>query len=107
MKKRYRRLQAKPGELKAQWGKAETYEDPDLCYAWGAGIRTCDGRLLHSALTQKWSRTNYDAPLGSPRFMWSVYDPSFVEELESRGYDLTTLKFSIQKKVQKMDEEPT
>jgi hypothetical protein len=27
-----------------------------------------------------------------------AFDPSFVKELENRGYDIKTLKFSIQKK---------
>jgi hypothetical protein len=30
--------------------------------------------------------------------MWLFSNPSLREELEKRGYDLTTLKFSIKKK---------
>ena len=33
-----------------------------------------------------------------PRLDNSGLDPSFLEELTARGYDLTTLRFSIQKK---------
>lgn len=31
--------------------------------------------------------------------IFSVMQPSLIEELEARGYDITTLKFSIMKKV--------
>jgi hypothetical protein len=95
--KRWRTPKAKDGELKAQWGK-ERYNNPDLHYAWGKGIGKCDAHLLHNVLTSKRQSVDYDAPLGSPRFLWTKYEPSFIEELELRGYDIATLKFSIQKK---------
>ncbi|MEJ2043675.1 MAG: hypothetical protein P8X74_03740 [Reinekea sp.] len=85
-KKRYRAPKAKDGELKAQWGKLP-YDNPNLCYAWGDGIPKCDGRLLHYMFAGK----RY-SPIDK------TWDDSFIEELEKRGYDLTTLKFSIQKK---------
>jgi hypothetical protein len=46
-----------------------------------------DGHLLH-------------VRLNAPRFTDSEEQPSFVQELEARGYDLTTLRFSIRRKVQ-------
>jgi hypothetical protein len=97
--KRYRRLRAKPGQLRAAWAKPDEHNNPDLCYSWGEGTKSADGHLMHWAFSSPRARTNYDAPLGSPRYLWSVYDDSFLQELEKRGYDLTTLKFSIQKKV--------
>lgn len=86
MKKRYRRKHAKPGELLAYYGKADSYGDPDLCYAWGEGCQKADSRLVDYALHRK----DYD--------VFGTYHPSFIEELEKRGYDITTLKFSIKKK---------
>lgn len=98
MKKRYRRFRAKPGQLRAGWGKPDEHNGPDLCYAWGEGVKHQDGNLLHWALSEKRATTNWAAPLGSPRFMWTTYEDSLIEELIKRGYDITTLKFSIQKK---------
>jgi hypothetical protein len=84
MPRRLRAPKAKPGELVAKWGKVEGMED--VCYAWGDGVSKCDAHLLNSALSAKQHRP-FD---GS----WS---PSFLDELKSRGYDITTLKFSIRK----------
>lgn len=95
--KRWRSPKAKDGELKAQWGKIDRHNNPDLCYAWGKGIGKCDAHLLHNVLSSKRCATNWDAPLGSPRILWTKYEPSFLEELEDRGYDLTTLKVIVQK----------
>lgn len=76
MKKRYRRQEAKPGELKAYYGVADRGCSPDVCVAWGAaGAHRADGRVLLEALS-----------------------PEFFKELVARGYDITTLKFSIRQK---------
>lgn len=85
MPKRWRAPKAKPGQLKAQWGKVDGMDD--LCYAHGDGVPRVDARLLHNALTAE----RYQAFDNT----WSL---SFCDELEARGYDLTTLKFSIEKK---------
>ena len=84
--KRFRSPKAKPGELKAQWGKLP-HDTPDLCYAWGDGVSRADGHLLHNVLSGERFR-----PGSFER------DPSLLDELKARGYDLTTLKISIQKK---------
>jgi len=87
MGKRYRSPKAKPGQIKAQWGKVP-HEIPGICYAWGGGGASCaDVRLLDYALSGR----RY-SPIDKT---WS---DSFLEELEKRGYDLTTLKFSVEKK---------
>jgi hypothetical protein len=36
--------------------------------------------------------------MGSPWITWTKSGPSFLKELEERGYDLTTLKFYVRKK---------
>lgn len=95
--KRYRAPRAKPGELKAQWGRLP-HDDPDLCYAWGEGVSKCDGSLLHSIFGCKRQRAVYGEERERNHGYPVVFDPSFIEELQARGYDITTLRFSIQKK---------
>lgn len=62
----------------------------DVEYDWGDGCSKSDGHLLH-------------AVVNSPRhwvgFEGAKVNPSLLEELVSRGYDITTLRFSIAKKV--------
>lgn len=71
---------AKPGQLVAKWGRPSTGDDPDLVYAWGgSGADKSDSRCLMSALE--------DAPTSSGLGLRA--------ELEARGYDIRTLKFSI------------
>jgi hypothetical protein len=83
--KRWREPKAKPNQLKAQWGKLK-HDSPDLCFAWGDGVNKCDARLLSNAIT------SFTFEPGSYETRPSLYD-----ELEKRGYDMTTLKFSISK----------
>lgn len=77
---------ARDGQIKAQWGKlADSY--PDLCYVWGKGTSRADARLLHNMLSLK------------PYMpLTKEFCPSFLEELDARGYDITTLKISVEKK---------
>ena len=86
MTKRYRAPKIKDGELKAQWGKLQ-HDNPDIIIVNGQGVPKHDAYLLYNTLCSE----RY-----SP-FLKERKKP-FYEELESRGYDLTTLKFSIQKK---------
>ena len=90
--KRWRAPKAKPGELKAQWGKVEG--DEDLAFAWGDGVSRCDARLLNSILANKRFYPSFKGALGTYET-----EQSFVDELEARGYDIRTLKFSVQKKI--------
>ncbi len=74
----------KPEEgLSAKWSKREN----DLIFSYP---RKCDGHLLHNTFS---STTHH--PLPFPNGSW---DPSFLDELEKRGYDIKTLKFSIKLK---------
>jgi hypothetical protein len=50
-----------------------------------------DTALLHMIMCSK-----RPDPLKLPIF--SIMEPSLIEELIARGYDITTLKFSIMKK---------
>jgi hypothetical protein len=92
MAKRIRVPQAKPGELKVVWGREAAGSTPDVCYVWGPGVDRADSRLLHNVLGC--DRMRYTFPE-----MNVVYDPSLLDELKARGYDLSTLTLSIQKKV--------
>lgn len=85
-RKRFRTPKPKPGELRLLWGKLP-HDNPDILYLWGEGTHKADSRLLHYMFSSK----RY-APGGM------TPEPSFIEELESRGYDITTIKFSISKK---------
>lgn len=87
MKKRYRSVNAREGQLLVKYGKLP-YDEPDLIYAWGEGTSKADGNLLvHYISGKRYSPFN------------KKWEDSLVEELEKRGYDITTLKISIQKKI--------
>lgn len=74
-------MKAKPGQLKMAWSKRNN----DVMYAWGgSGADKSDAALLHVVLTEH----------------LKYFDNNFQQELIERGYDITTLKFSIQKKAQ-------
>ena len=66
-----------------KWSKREE----DILYSWGDGIPSCDVSLVHSALS-------YNSVLDRD----NDYFHGLLDELEKRGYDLTTFKLSIKKK---------
>jgi hypothetical protein len=86
--KRWPRVQARDGEIKIAYGKIP-HEAPDMVVAWGNGADKSTGRLLMNFLYEKRVKYNPDG---------STEAPCLLDELTSRGYDLTTLKISIQKK---------
>lgn len=73
---------AKPGQLLARYGRASRGQDLEICYAWGGrGADSPDARILSNALEE--------VPVFGGR--------SLSEELTRRGYDITTLRFSIER----------
>lgn len=91
MAKRLRAPTAKPGEIKIAYGRASPHDSPDLCAAWGGGgADKSDARTIMHALTERRM---------VPAFPTLDYEqrPSLVEELEARGYDITTLRFTVQR----------
>jgi hypothetical protein len=90
--KRLRKPILKDGELRVYWGR-EPHDAPDVMLAW-QGDRSMKGdtALLHHFICSKHPNPNV-LPI------FSKMEPSLIEELKSRGYDITTLKFSIMKKV--------
>jgi hypothetical protein len=91
--KRLRKPKMKNGELRMYWGRPDPHDNPDVVLAWQGDRRMkADTALLHYHLCSK-------RPDPRARPLFSVMEPSLIEDLEARGYDLTTLKFSIMKKV--------
>lgn len=72
-----------PGKLVARWSKRER----DVLYDWGDGVSKSDASFLNTILTGKRHHPFDDT--------WS---PGFIEDMEARGYDISTLRFSIQKR---------
>ncbi len=93
-KKRYRALTARPGELKLGWGREDRYNNPGIMVAWGEGVARGNGSYLLYAL-------GYDT--FGPEGAGGEMRPSFFKELEERGFDLSTLKITVQKKVETDD----
>ena len=92
MTKRLRKPKLKDGELRVYWGREDHDCTPDVILAWqGDRMMKRDTNLLHYHLCGR-----HPNPRKLPIF--SVMEPSLIEELAARGYDLTTLKFSIMKK---------
>ncbi|MCK5613421.1 hypothetical protein KAR91_66740 [Candidatus Pacearchaeota archaeon] len=86
MTKRYRAPKARDGQLKLQWGQLPDECEPELCGAWAGGATRTDLHLLFNMICGERNR-----------YMHCEQMPSLVDELISRGYDITTLKFSIEK----------
>jgi hypothetical protein len=97
--KRLRRRKAKPGQLIAYYGKLP-HDGPDVVFAWGgSGASKHDGALLHHMLASK----RLEVVLGEEerkhtRCGHHIFGKSFIQELEDRGYDITTIYFSIEQK---------
>lgn len=82
--------QTNANTLKVFWSKREkdlVFHYPD--HAW-------NGRLVHSVFCVGRPRVDYNNDGKTV-----VFDKSFVAELEARGFDITTLRFSVCKKEQK------
>lgn len=76
-------------KLRAYWSKKEN--GLMLYHPLGEQTR-CDARLLNDALSAKRCFADPGKPLGVE------FDPSLLDELDKRGYDLTTIRFSIEPK---------
>jgi hypothetical protein len=76
----------KPGVLSARWSKKAEYgynhgRRGDIEYNWGDGCSRADGALLHDTFSHA----------------KNCLDSTFVDEITARGYDITTLRFTIKK----------
>lgn len=89
--KRFRKPKLKDGQLLVYWGKLP-HDEPDVIYSWqGDSSMKRDNALLFYHFGSR-----RPDPLAKP--LYSKMEPSLLEELERRGYDITTLRFSIMKK---------
>ena len=95
---RRRRPTVREGELHIYWGRLDKRSGEDIIYHNGPGTHRGDAMLLHSVTGCESQHLNMDAPLDSSRLDWVTYEPSLWDELECRGYDLSTLRFYIRKK---------
>ena len=95
--KRFRTTPAKPGQLKVQWGVPDRGSMPSLVYLWGGdGAAKSDARILSDAIERPQLERDYDKGTIMNPAIKEV--PSLAAELEARGYDLTTLKVTIERK---------
>ena len=69
--------------LQMCYGKLKN-DSPDICFTWGDECSKSDSRLLFSI---------FNLPLYG-----DMTRKTPLEELEARGYDITTIEFSIKKK---------
>jgi hypothetical protein len=87
--KRYHPIVAKPGEIKAAYGKEDNRRNSpkDIWYVWGEGAYSGDVHLIMGVFEE----------LDIFPQSKSTDKQTLRKELERRGYDITTFKFSIQK----------
>ena len=85
----------KDGAIKFQYGRFEG--ELDFLVLYGNGVPRCDRSLVMQAFTSKVLRQdwNNDGKV--------IFEDSFIEELEKRGYDTSTIKFYIEKKESNYD----
>lgn len=90
MTKTYRRRETKPDTLEVYYGKDDG-GSVGVVYATGVGADRADLRYVSNVMGEK----RYLPAIGnrSPSI-----EPAMIDELIERGYDITTLKFSIKKK---------
>jgi hypothetical protein len=83
--RKWRRPRMKDGRVEVYFGVVDGHR-PDWCVIWGEGTARCDARFVLSHIADPIS--------------YSILKDkeTFVAELESRGYDLSTLRFTIDKK---------
>jgi hypothetical protein len=78
----------KDGAIKFQYGRHEG--DLDFIVLYGNDVPRCDRALVMHLFASKTMNYNYES--NRPTF-----DDSFIDELKKRGYDTSTIKFSIER----------
>lgn len=82
----------KDGAIKFQYGRNDG--ELDFMVLFGNDVPRCDRALVMNTFTSQRCHPDFMAPAGV------VFNDSFVAELERRGYDISTLRFSIERKEQ-------
>lgn len=85
-KTRLGNVKRRSGELRMLYAKGGEAGSGDMCYVWGAGVSKRDAALL-----------NY--VIGSKRYscLTKEWEPSLLDDLKERGYDITTFTLSVRK----------
>ena len=84
----------KDGAIKFQYGRLDG--EFDYLVLFGSGVPRCDRALVMQHFTSTQCRHDH---INNK----AVFEPSFIEELERRGYDTKTLRFSIERKNKNTD----
>lgn len=82
----------KDGAIKFQYGRNDG--ELDFMVLFGNDVPRCDRALVMNAFTSQRPFLDHTARIGIG------FSDSFVVELENRGYDISTLRFSIERKVE-------
>ncbi len=80
----------KDGAIKFQHGRLDG--EYDFLVLYGNDVPRCDRALVMQSFTSKVLRQDWKNN-GAV-----IFEDSFIEELDKRGYDTTTIKFSIERK---------
>lgn len=91
--KRVRTPKAKPGQLVVAWGRVDRHSAPCIVYAYPDRDGKCDSRVLCEAL----EGDRYRPSLTLPGY---TVGKSLLQELDERGYDLTTLRLTISRRAE-------
>jgi hypothetical protein len=80
----------KDGAIKFQYGRNEG--ELDFLVLYGNDVPRCDRALVMQAFTSKVMRQDWNDDFAIK------FDDSFVEELDKRGYDTSTIRFYVERK---------
>jgi hypothetical protein len=95
--RRLRQRKARPGQLIAYWGRLPG-DGPDLIYAYGgSGANKRCGNLLHHILGERRVEVVEAEESAKTGRSWKL-GKTPLELLDEAGFDITTLRFSIQMK---------
>lgn len=93
---RYRRKNAKPGQLLVYYGKLPG-DNPDMVFAWGGeGASKRASNILHYYMASKRVELVYGEDRAKNNGIPYKFGPSMFEALDAAGFDLRTLQFSIE-----------
>ena len=84
--RRKRPMRMKDGQLSVSWGYTREMGE-DIYYTNGPGTSSCDARLLD----------HFFGFIKPVRVLDGETEPTLLDQLKERGYDLKTLRFTIQK----------
>lgn len=97
-RKRWPLVKPKPRTLSAQFGRVDAKSSPDIIFAHGAGCDSSDGAFLYYVLGSLSINCEFNAVREFERWKKPpLPNRSILDELAVRGYDITTLRFEIQK----------